>query len=94
MVDNTKKNDWIAVKQFSVKQAVNVHVVKYTRHDKLKKELCNSLLNYEDKQHHTTNVKATMTEWNITSPEIEILKNNIISSVQRSYRTPKIRFRD
>ena len=77
-----EKHDWIPIEQFSVQHPTTVHVVKYTRNDKLKRELCDALLNYEDKQDHTTNVKATMTEWNISSPEIEILKKSIIEDLK------------
>lgn len=70
------------VEQFHVNHPTLIHVVKYTRHEELKKNICDDLLNYADKQGHLTNVKATMTEWNITSPEIEILKDSIINSLK------------
>ena len=70
------------VEQFHVNQPTLIHVVKYTRHEELKKDICDDLLNYADKQGHLTNVKATMTEWNITSPEIEILKKSIIDDLK------------
>lgn len=50
----------------------------YPNHQKLKSELIETLENYPDVQNKETNVKATMTEWNISSPQIEILKQYIL----------------
>lgn len=52
----------------------------YNNHIPLKKEICRHLDEYPDCQDKSTNVKATMTEWNITSPQIEILKNYTIDN--------------
>ena len=65
-----------------VKHDVRIELVSYPRHEQLKKEVYDSLLNYEDKQNRESNVKAVMTEWNLTSPEIERLKNYIINSLK------------
>ena len=65
-----------------VKHDVRIELVSYPRHEQLKKEVYECLLHYEDKQNHETNVKAVMTEWNLTSPEIQKLKDYIIKSLK------------
>lgn len=52
----------------------------YSRHQHLQNELLELLENYSDVQFNSTNVKATMTEWNISSPEIESLKKFILEN--------------
>ena len=66
----------------TVKHDVRIELISYPRHEQLKKEVYDCLLHYEDKQNYLTNVKATMTEWNLESPEIEKLKDYIINSLQ------------
>ena len=51
----------------------------YSRHKQLKEQLIKGLENYQDVQNRETNVKATMTEWNISTSEIEKLKCKILS---------------
>jgi hypothetical protein len=53
----------------------------YPYHKELKKEVLNYLHNYQDKQNKSTNVKATMTEWNFTTPQIEKLKKFVYSNL-------------
>lgn len=55
----------------------------YINHTSLKEEICGYLDEYPDCQNKSTNVKATMTEWNITSPQIEILKSYIINNCSK-----------
>ena len=50
----------------SVQHNVRIELIPYPRHEQLKKEVYDALLHYEDKQNHKTNVKAVMTEWNLT----------------------------
>ena len=66
----------------TVQHNVRIELIPYPHHEQLKKEVYDCLLHYEDKQNHETNVKAVMTEWNLTSPEIEKLKNYIINSLK------------
>ena len=65
-----------------VHHLVKVHLSYYPHHEQLKKEIYDSLLHYEDKQNHGTNVKATMTEWNLITPEIQKLKDHIINALK------------
>ena len=65
-----------------VDHAVRIELISYPYHDQLKKEIYECLLQYKDKQNHETNVKATMTEWNLISPEIQKLKDFIIKSLK------------
>jgi len=66
----------------TVQHNVRIELIPYPRHEQLKKEVYDCLLHYEDKQNHETNVKAVMTEWNLTSPEIQKLKDYIIKSLK------------
>ena len=43
------------------------------------------LENYPDKQNRNTNVRATMTEWQITHPQIEKFKKYIFNEIARYY---------
>ena len=65
-----------------VHHPVKIHLSYYPHHEQLKKQIYDHLLDYEDKQDHKTNVKATMTEWNLTSSELEKLKDCIINSLK------------
>ena len=65
-----------------VSNLARVELFSYPYHKQLKKELYESLLQYKDKQNHETNVKATMTEWNLISPGIQKLKDYIIESLE------------
>ena len=64
-----------------VKCELDVLSFYYPYHKELKEEILKYLQNYPDKQNKSTNVKATMTEWNITTPQIEILKSFILSNI-------------
>jgi len=70
------------MKSLEVSHLANIELFDYPRHKELKNEIYNTLLNYEDKQNHETNVKATMTEWAIESPEIKKLKEYIINALK------------
>ena len=70
------------MKSFDAHHEVRIELILYPRHEQLKKQLYDCLLHYEDKQNHKTNVKAVMTEWNLSSPELEKLKNYIINSLK------------
>ena len=67
-----------------VKSTSDVLVSDYPFHDSLKDELVSVLENYEDQQNRTSNVKATMTGWNITSPQIERLKKYVSNEIDKS----------
>jgi Rps23 Pro-64 3,4-dihydroxylase Tpa1-like proline 4-hydroxylase len=49
----------------------------------LKEELSPMLENYPDKQDRKTNVKATMTEWDIKSPQINKFKVYILNELNK-----------
>ena len=68
--------------QLEVHHPVKIHLSYYPHHEQLKKQIYDHLLDYEDKQDHKTNVKATMTEWQLTSSELEKLKDWIIQSLK------------
>ena len=70
------------MKSFDAHHEVRIELILYPRHEQLKKQLYDGLLHYEDKQNHGTNVKAVMTEWNLSSPEIQALKDYIIKSLK------------
>ena len=70
------------MKPFKVSHSVGVEFIFYPGHEQLKREIYDWLLHYKDIQKHETNVKATMTEWNIVSPEINQLKDYIIRSLK------------
>jgi hypothetical protein len=65
-----------------VKSEVDVLILHYPYHKELKQEVCHYLKNQKDCQNKSTNVKATMTDWSITTPQIEKLKPFIISNIQ------------
>ena len=68
--------------RLEVHHPVKIHLSYYPHHEQLKKQIYDHLLDYEDKQDHKTNVKATMTEWQLTSSELEKLKDWIIQSLK------------
>ena len=68
--------------RLEVHHPVKIHLSYYPHHEQLKKQIYDHLLDYEDKQDHKTNVKATMTEWQLTSSELEKLKDYIIKSLK------------
>ena len=72
-----ESNQWSGLE---VHHPVKIQLSYYPRHEQLKKQIYDHLLHYEDKQDHKTNVKATMTEWQLTSTELEKLKDCIINS--------------
>ena len=71
------------MESIKVTQSALIELIPYPRHKELKRQLYDDLLNYKDKQNHTTNVKAVMTEWNIISSEIQYLKDYIIGSLKK-----------
>ena len=66
-----------------VKSKSNVHVGEYPFHDKIKSELLLVLEKYFDRQDRGSNVYATMTEWKITSPQIERLKAYVVNELHK-----------
>lgn len=62
-----------------------IFLIDYPHHNDLKNEILIDLETYKDTQNYQTNVKATMTEWNISSPEIEKLKSFIINYLNNYY---------
>ena len=71
------------MESIKVTQSALIELIPYPRHKELKRQLYDDLLNYKDKQNHTTNVKAVMTEWDIISSEIQYLKDYIIGSLKK-----------
>jgi len=70
-----------------VKNTTNVYVADYPFHNNLKKELVSILENYRDTQDEKlreyNNVKATMTSWNVTTPQIERLKKYVANEIYK-----------
>ena len=66
-----------------IKSKRRVHVGEYPFHDKIKSELLLVLEKYLDRQSRDSNVYATMTEWKITSPQIERLKTYVVSEIYK-----------
>ena len=64
-----------------IKHNANITVENYPFHKMLVDELVPLLENYEDKQHRTSNVKATLTDWYITTPQIERLRKFILNEI-------------
>ena len=64
-----------------IKHNANITVEDYPFHKMLADELVPLLENYEDKQHRTSNVKATLTDWYITTPQIERLRKFILNEI-------------
>ena len=64
-----------------IKHNANITVEDYPFHKMLADELVPLLENYEDKQNRTSNVKATMTDWYITTPQIERLRKFILNEI-------------
>lgn len=59
----------------------------YPYHQELRDELLPTLKQYRDVQNHGTNVKATMTEWSIVTPQIKNLQEFIVNYI-RAYPSP------
>ena len=66
----------------SIKNDAPIILGHYPFHERLVDELVPLLENYEDKQNRSSNVKATMTEWNITTPRIKTLKKFLINEIK------------
>ena len=62
------------MKIFRLFSTDEVQVLDYPNHKELKNEILSRVESSPDFMNKRTNVKATMTDWNITSPEIEKLK--------------------
>ena len=65
----------------SIKNDAPIIIGHYPFHERLVDELVPLLENYEDKQNRYSNVKATMTEWNITTPRIKSLQKFVINEI-------------
>ena len=68
-----------------IKTESGIFIGQYPRHAELKSEIISTLEKYKDVQNRQTNVKATMTEWNIDSFEILNLKNYILNFLNSQY---------
>jgi hypothetical protein len=69
----------------TVNHCADIFILNYPQHEDLKKELTVYLETFTDVQNHQTNIKATMTQWNIDSFEISKLKNYIINFLNEKY---------
>ena len=69
-----------------IKHITEIYVEDYQFATDMEENLIPLLENYPDKQNRETNVKATMTEWQITHPQIEKLKKYIIYKVKTVFR--------
>ena len=67
-------------------QSFEVGIGQYPFAEALKEEVVPVFEKYKDKQGRRTNVKATMTEWNISSPQIERFKKYILNEIQTFYK--------
>jgi hypothetical protein len=54
----------------------------YPYHKELKKEVIEYLKDHTDVQNRETNIKALMTQWNISTPQIERLKEFALSNLR------------
>jgi hypothetical protein len=72
-------------RHLKVKHCADVFLLNYPKHNDLKKEIVGYLETLIDVQNKQTNVKASMTDWNITSPEILNLKNYIVDFLNKKY---------
>ena len=70
-------------------------ILDYPNHKELKEEILPVLKNYKDVQNKETNVKATMTEWHISSLQIEYLKMFTLSHANKFlWHNPNCQFLD
>jgi len=60
---------------------VKVLIAKYPYAHKVNSKISEYVLSIGDKQNYSTNVQAEMTDWSITSPEIENLKDWILRNL-------------
>ena len=67
----------------NVKSTSDVYVGEYPFNDNLKDELVPILENYKDIQDRKSNVKAAMTEWKVTTPQIERLKRYVENEMHK-----------
>ena len=70
------------MKSIKVRHSAPIFIGEYPYADALKEELVSHLEKWPDDQGKGTNVKATMTPWNILSPQIDKLKQYIIGEVK------------
>jgi len=68
-----------------IKSKSDVLIGDYPFHDKLRDRLVSVLENYPDRQNRASNVKATMTEWNVTTPQIERLKKYVVNEIYKFF---------
>jgi hypothetical protein len=67
--------------KMKIKTDIDIFSFKYPYHKELKQSTLKFLENYPDVHDKKTNVKAKMTEWNISTPQIEELKKFILSNI-------------
>ena len=68
-----------------IKNFADIIVDDYPFFSKLKEEIVSILENYSDCQNRKSNVKATMTEWNILSPQIDKFKRYILNEIEHEF---------
>ena len=68
-----------------IKNFSDIMVDDYPFFSKLKEEIVSILENYSDCQNRKSNVKATMTEWNILSPQIDKFKRYILNEIEHEF---------
>jgi hypothetical protein len=73
------------MRNLTINHYTDVFWINYPRHNFLKEEVVEYLETFVDVQNKQTNVKATMTDWNINSHEISNLKNYIIDFLNSKY---------
>ena len=69
-----------------IKDDAEVMVGDYPFANQLYDELVPILEKHPDKQNRETNVKATMTDWYITTPQIERLRKFILNEISSKFR--------
>ena len=67
----------------NVKSTSDVYVGEYPFNDNLKDELVPILENYKAIQDRKSNVKASMPEWKVTTPQIERLKRYVENEMHK-----------
>ena len=70
-----------------VKHNAEIYIDQYPFHNLLVGEIDPLMKNFSDKQDKKTNVKASMSDWHISTPQIERLKKYIINIIDNSFLT-------
>ena len=70
-----------------VKHSTEIYIGQYPFHNMLVDEIDPLMKNFSDKQDKRTNVKASMSDWSVSTPQIERLKKYIINIMDNSFLT-------